>query len=325
MKRKLLISVLVFAFLLSAMLCFSACNKNLVRETKEINGDINDITIITDTADVSVLASSGEFYVECARDKKLELSVRVSDGKAIIELIDDRPWPANWFTADNQKVTVYLPFGDYGTLDIETHTGDVELNSLNLVSLMVTSHTGDIEASNINVSTTAMIATDTGDTELYDSTLTHLNAKATTGDISVSRVEADSVQIEVTTGDIEVEDLNCQTDIQIKATTGNIEVEDLNCQTDVQIKATTGDIEMRNVFTANNLRINTTTGNVNFRSIDGAEVYINATTGDVRGSFASDKIIFAETTTGKVNVPKLTTGGRCEITTTTGDVNVTIN
>ena len=76
MKRKLLISVLVFAFLLSAMLCFSACNKNLVRETKEINGDIADVTIITDTADVSVLASSGEFYVECARDKKLELSVR---------------------------------------------------------------------------------------------------------------------------------------------------------------------------------------------------------------------------------------------------------
>ena len=305
MKRKLLISVLVFAFLLSAMLCFSACNKNLVRETKEINGDIAGVTIITDTADVSVLASNGEFYVECARDKKHELSVRVSDGKAIIELIDDRPWPANWFTADNQKVTVYLPFGDYGTLDIETHTGDVELNNLNLVSLMVTSHTGDIEASNINVSTTAMIATDTSDTELYDSTLTHLNAKATTGDISVSRVEADSVQIEVTTGDIEVEDLNCQTD--------------------VQIKATTGDVEMHNVFTANNLRINTTTGNVNFRSIDGAEVYINATTGDVRGSFASDKIIFAETTTGKVNVPKLTTGGRCEITTTTGDINVTIN
>lgn len=305
MKRKLLISVLVFAFLLSAMLCFSACNKNLVRETKKINGDIADVTIITDTADVSVLASSGEFYVECARDKKLELSVRVSDGKAIIELIDERPWPANWFTADNQKVTVYLPFGDYGTLDIETHTGDVELNSLNLVSLMVTNHTGDIEASSINVSTTAMIATDTGDTELYDSTLTHLNAKATTGDISVSRVEADSVQIEVTTGDIEVEDLNCQTD--------------------VQIKATTGDIEMHSVFTANNLRINTTTGNVNFRSIDGAEVYINATTGDVRGSFASDKIIFAQTTTGKVNVPKLTTGGRCEITTTTGDINVTIN
>lgn len=305
MKRKLLISILVFAFLLSAMLCFSACNKNLVRETKEINGDISDVTIITDTADVSVLASSGEFYVECARDKKLELSVRVADGKAIIELIDDHPWPANWFTADNQKVTVYLPFGDYGTLDIETHTGDVELNSLNLVSLMVTSHTGDIEASSINVSTTAMIATDTGDTELYDSTLTHLNAKATTGDISVSRVEADSVQIEVTTGDIEVEDLNCQTD--------------------VQIKATTGDVDMHSVFTANNLRINTTTGNVNFRSIDGAEVYINATTGDVRGSFASDKIIFAETTTGKVNVPKLTTGGRCEITTTTGDINVTIN
>ena len=305
MKRKLLISVLVFAFLLSAMLCFSACNKNLVRETKEINGDIADVTIITDTADVTVLASSGEFYVECARDKKLELSVRVADGKAIIELVGDRPWPANWFTADNQKVTVYLPFGDYGTLEIETHTGDVELNSLNLVSLMVTSHTGDIEASNINVSTTAMIATDTSDTELYDSTLTHLNAKATTGDISVSRVEADSVQIEVTTGDIEVEDLNCQTD--------------------VQIKATTGDIEMHSVFTADTLRINTTTGNVNFRSIDGAEVYINATTGDVRGSFASDKIIFAETTTGKVNVPKLTTGGRCEITTTTGDINVTIN
>ena len=38
----------------------------------------------------------------------------------------------------------------------------------------------------------------------------------------------------------------------------------------------------------------------------------------------SDKIFFASTDTGSVNVPKTTTGGRCEITTDTGDIDIVV-
>ena len=48
-------------------------------------------------------------------------------------------------------------------------------------------------------------------------------------------------------------------------------------------------------------------------------------TGDVTGSLLSDKIFFAESDVGSVDVPKTTTGGVCEIRTDTGKIAITID
>ena len=47
-------------------------------------------------------------------------------------------------------------------------------------------------------------------------------------------------------------------------------------------------------------------------------------TGKVVGSLLSEKVFIAETSTGKVSVPKTTTGGKCEITTSTGDIKIEV-
>ncbi len=59
-------------------------------------------------------------------------------------------------------------------------------------------------------------------------------------------------------------------------------------------------------------------------SASACEIYIKAGTGDVSGILLSDKIYVVNTNTGKVNVPNSVNGGRCEITTTTGDVKITV-
>lgn len=43
------------------------------------------------------------------------------------------------------------------------------------------------------------------------------------------------------------------------------------------------------------------------------------------GSLLSDKIFFAQSDVGSVDVPKTTTGGICEITTATGAIEMTID
>ena len=48
-------------------------------------------------------------------------------------------------------------------------------------------------------------------------------------------------------------------------------------------------------------------------------------TGDVRGSLLSEKVFIVNTDTGRKEVPDTITGGRCEITTDTGDVKITID
>ena len=70
------------------------------------------------------------------------------------------------------------------------------------------------------------------------------------------------------------------------------------------------------------LSVERTTGNVKFSACDAAEISFKTDTGDVNGTLLSDKIFMAQTDTGRVNVPQTITGGRCEITTTTGNIRI---
>jgi len=47
---------------------------------------------------------------------------------------------------------------------------------------------------------------------------------------------------------------------------------------------------------------------------------IKTDTGNVTGTLLSEKVFLVETDTGRINVPRTTAGGVCEITTDTGDV-----
>ena len=46
--------------------------------------------------------------------------------------------------------------------------------------------------------------------------------------------------------------------------------------------------------------------------------------GDIEGTLLTDKIFMAESDIGEVDVPKTTSGGRCEINTNTGDIDIEI-
>ena len=55
---------------------------------------------------------------------------------------------------------------------------------------------------------------------------------------------------------------------------------------------------------------------------DAEEIGIKTDTGDVTGSLLSEKVFHARTDTGRIEVPKTTGGGLCEIVTDTGDVRI---
>lgn len=57
---------------------------------------------------------------------------------------------------------------------------------------------------------------------------------------------------------------------------------------------------------------------------DAAEIYVRTDTGDVTGSLLTDKIFFAETDTGDIDVPESVEGGKCKIKTDTGDISIKI-
>ena len=81
---------------------------------------------------------------------------------------------------------------------------------------------------------------------------------------------------------------------------------------------------LENVVASEKFSIKRDTGDVRFEDADAAEIEVETDTGSVSGSLRSEKIIFATSDTGKIDVPKNTTGGRCEITTNTGNIKIEI-
>ena len=127
----------------------------------------------------------------------------------------------------------------------------------------------------------------------------------------------------VTTGDISLEDVMCKKDLELLATTGKMNLQNVSCESLVA-KGTTGKVSMEHVVTQEKLSVERTTGDVTFHKCDAGEMWIEVGTGDVFGSLLEPMTVIAKATTGDVHVPDATFGGMCHITTTTGDITVTI-
>ena len=93
----------------------------------------------------------------------------------------------------------------------------------------------------------------------------------------------------------------------------------------LSIKESTGDIILRNVIAAGEYKVERSAGGVIFDSSDTAGIFVKTSTGDVIGSLRSEKVFIAGSSTGDVSVPKTASGGKCEIITSTGDINIEIN
>ena len=78
------------------------------------------------------------------------------------------------------------------------------------------------------------------------------------------------------------------------------------------------------VIALESFSVKRSTGDVKFNSCDAAEIYVKTDTGDVNGTLLSDKVFITETGTGSINVPNSIVGGRCEITTDTGDIKIDV-
>jgi DUF4097 and DUF4098 domain-containing protein YvlB len=87
----------------------------------------------------------------------------------------------------------------------------------------------------------------------------------------------------------------------------------------------TGDMILNSVTATEKFIITRDTGDVRLDGCDAAEIFITTDTGDVKGSLLSEKVFIARSKTGKIDVPKTVNGGRCEITTDTGNINIKLS
>lgn len=150
-----------------------------------------------------------------------------------------------------------------------------------------------------------------------------LFVKGSTGDISMSEVSANDIKLKVSTGDITVNTLVCEGELEIKVSTGRTKLDGVRSEKFTS-KGSTGDISMKDVIARESIFVERDTGDITLDGCDSAELYLKTDTGHVKGSLLTDKIFIAKTDTGRINVPNSTVGGRCEISTDTGNINIEI-
>lgn len=150
-----------------------------------------------------------------------------------------------------------------------------------------------------------------------------LSATSDTGDISVpENFTFGSADIKLTTGDV---DFRAETEgeLKIKVSTGGCNLTNVKCGSFIS-SGSTGDLVLKNVIADKSFDIKRSTGDILFEKSDAAEIKIKTSTGDVTGSLTGDKVFLTETSTGTVSVPKSVTGGKCEISTSTGDIMIRV-
>lgn len=300
-------------------------NVGYENNTYEVTEVFDRISIDVDTTEIEFQPSDDEeCRIVCFETQKIKHSAVVQDGTLIISAVDSRKWYEHiGIFLGTQKMTVYLPQSEYTSLLIDTGTGDIGIP-------------GDFVFGNVDISGS------TADVECQASVLNGMRIKLSTGTIRLKDAAAAELDLCVTTGNIAVNSVVCSGSIKVGVSTGRTELTDVRCKT-VTSNGDTGRITLTNVTAselisverstggvtlerseAERIVIETSTGTVRFENSDAGEIYVKTTTGSVKGTLLTEKIFITETDTGRVNVPKTTSGGRCEIITDTGNIEIDI-
>ena len=125
------------------------------------------------------------------------------------------------------------------------------------------------------------------------------------------------------TGNVELTNSEINGNIDIREGTGRVTLVKVNCE-NLNSEGDTGKLFMTDVIASGVFKLDRTTGDISLDRCDAESIYIETDTGDVSGLLLSDKIFLTDTDTGKVKVPKSTSGGRCEIETDTGDISMEV-
>ena len=324
---------------------------------------VSSITISVFTADVNIIPSSdNSTRVVCYEKNKFKHEVAVEDGNLVIDSNAAPKWYESSFTFSKLKIDIYLPEEGVRSLMIVGDTGDVNVGGkFSFSYVTIGADTSDISFAG-TVENQLKIETDTGDVKIEDVKSGDVDIKVSTGDINIENLECKSLKTIGTTGDIEIEKLTSSGAVDIERSTGDVVMDiasvgslsvktgsgsialhSITCPDELGVAVNTGDayissstaksftstgntgnLNMSTFLVEGTMNIERNTGDVKLNRCDAGEVYVTTDTGDVVGSFISDKIIFASSNTGKIDVPKSTVGGKCEITTTTGKIIISI-
>lgn len=116
---------------------------------------------------------------------------------------------------------------------------------------------------------------------------------------------------------------SAESSVEMELGTGGAVLSDISTN-ELRLSSSTGSVSLSSVICKNEMKVETSTGSVVLNGCDADSLLIKTSTGSVSGTLLSEKVFITDTSTGSVHVPDTTTGGRCEIKTSTGSIDIAI-
>ena len=297
----------------------------LVTTEETLSGDFTNIDADVFWLDVALLPSpDGTCTYKAYTYETMPCTVTVENGTLKIDQPDNRkPHEQIGIVQGDVYLQLYLPADTYESLTFRGRTSDLAVPvQFRFQSVTVENSTGDIFIA-AQVEESLNLTCSTGDIRITSTACKDISAYVSTGDIYADNITCDNLFARTSTGCLFVDDSAVADALTLKSSTGSKRLCNVTCGS-LHSQASSGDLEMINVTVAGDVNITANTGAVEFTRFDAANITIETTTGDVDGTLLSDKIFFVDSNTGDVDVPHTTTGGTCQITTDTGDIEIDI-
>ena len=294
--------------------------------TYTARGDFDHIMIATDIHDVTLaLSDDSTCRIVGSESRNIAIEYEIEGTMLVVRTIDERKWYDHiGIFYGGAEMTLYLPKDTY-------------------ISLTVAANTGDVLVPECFTFTGAAIAIDTGDIEVRAKVTGELGLAAGTGSITVSGVEPTKLDVSVTTGRTMLENIKTDGAITLECSTGRTELHSIEAgairsngdtgslllknvyvEREIGIERGTGDVTLTSVI-AGEFDIETSTGDVELNLSDAESIEIETDTGRVDAVLLSEKFFQCESSTGSVKIPDTRSGGICKVTTTTGNIHITID
>ena len=333
-KRILCISAL--AFLLGCVLVMSAFlmigfdfsrldSRNMVKTEQVIEGEFSNIEISNLQQDLRVVASpDGVCRISYYGNERLSLATVIEDGVLRIVMQDMRDWRdyINIVNAEREMAVLYLPEGSYGTLRVKVGSMDLVLEREICIARLEADVSSGIIDSLAQITDGVDIKGSTGSLHLENVSGGDITIERSSGDVVLKHCRAAKTTLTLFSGDVVMEDVGGE--IVATTSSGDIEIEDAELTT-LTLKLSTGDVELKRTVVQTELRIETSTGDIVMKRSDAAHMILVTSSGDVELELLRGKGYYVQTSSGSVSYPAHdTNGGLCNVTTSSGDVMITV-
>lgn len=270
--------------------------------TYTIDKAFTNISIDGMECNIKLIPSDDNKYkVVCRESDKIYHSVSVENDTLFIKRNDNREWYEHFgIYWSDMEVSVYLPENNYGELYAKSLSGEI------VIPETFSFDSADVQSTSGNV---RFLASVNGE----------MTVNTVSGELYVGKSKPSKLTAESVSGCVTVENIVAQDFVNVKAISGEIKMSEIRCQS-ITANTTSGGLSLSDVVTREKIQIESVSGNVDLNRCDAASLWLKTTSGNIYGTLLSEKFFVTNTLSGNVSVPHSPSGGKCEVTTTRGNI-----